>query len=330
MASRLTNLTLFAALGLCFVTGVIAFGIGTPWGHGVLIAHGVAGLALILLTRWKSIIVRRGLARRREGTSASIVLGILIVLALASGIAHSSGLLVSVGPISAMQIHVATSIASIPLLVVHVFARPVRPGRRDLTRRNLLRSAGLISAGAVAYAAGESLFSFASLPGARRRFTGSLQQGSFDPDAMPVTQWLNDSVQEIDRSSFVLKVGDRAITLDELEEWHDRLRATIDCTGGWYSEQDWAGVLLQRLLDAAGARSISVVSHTGYARLFPAGEANRLLLATRVGGVPLNDGHGGPVRLVAPGRRGFWWVKWVERVDTSDRPWWSQSPFPLT
>jgi DMSO/TMAO reductase YedYZ molybdopterin-dependent catalytic subunit len=35
------------------------------------------------------------------------------------------------------------------------------------------------------------------------------------------------------------------------------------------------------------------------------------------------------VRLVAPGRRGFWWVKWVTRVEVVDAPWWLQSPFPL-
>ena len=44
----------------------------------------------------------------------------------------------------------------------------------------------------------------------------------------------------------------------------------------------------------------------------------------------LSPGHGFPLRLVAPGRRGFWWVKWVERIETSATPWWWQSPFPLT
>ena len=47
-------------------------------------------------------------------------------------------------------------------------------------------------------------------------------------------------------------------------------------------------------------------------------------------GRPLSHGHGFPARLVAPGRRGFWWVKWVTDIEVSDRPWWWQSPFPLT
>jgi DMSO/TMAO reductase YedYZ molybdopterin-dependent catalytic subunit len=53
-------------------------------------------------------------------------------------------------------------------------------------------------------------------------------------------------------------------------------------------------------------------------------------LATRVGGAPLAARHGFPLRLVAPGRRGFWWVKWVERIELQPTPWWWQPPFPLT
>ncbi|MDT5134639.1 MAG: hypothetical protein QOE41_3950, partial [Mycobacterium sp.] len=34
-------------------------------------------------------------------------------------------------------------------------------------------------------------------------------------------------------------------------------------------------------------------------------------------------------RIVAPGRRGFWWVKWVASVEVVDEPWWWQPPFPL-
>jgi len=45
--------------------------------------------------------------------------------------------------------------------------------------------------------------------------------------------------------------------------------------------------------------------------------------------VSLDPGHGAPARLVAPGRRGFWWVKWVATVDVEDAPEWWQPPFPL-
>ena len=65
-------------------------------------------------------------------------------------------------------------------------------------------------------------------------------------------------------------------------------------------------------------------------RRFPLSDADSMLLALRVGGLELSGGHGFPARIVAPGRRGFWWVKWVERIETSVTPWWWQPPFPLT
>ena len=79
---------------------------------------------------------------------------------------------------------------------------------------------------------------------------------------------------------------------------------------------------------APGARSVVIRSVTGYHRRFALDGADRLLLATHVGGEPLSAGHGFPVRLVAPGRRGYHWVKWVEAVEISTLPAWWQPPLP--
>ena len=97
-----------------------------------------------------------------------------------------------------------------------------------------------------------------------------------------------------------------------------------------FAEQEWRGARLDRLLDGAVGESIVVRSVTGYNRRFPRSGATGLLLATHVGDAPLSAGHGAPARLVVPGRRGFWWVKWVTGIDVSDEPSWWQSPFPLT
>ena len=65
------------------------------------------------------------------------------------------------------------------------------------------------------------------------------------------------------------------------------VRATLDCTGGWHTTQDWSGVPLQHVLDLAGVRpeaaSITVRSVTGYFRRFSLDEAEPYILATRVG-----------------------------------------------
>ena len=151
---------------------------------------------------------------------------------------------------------------------------------------------------------------------------------------MPVTQWLVDKVPNVDTGAWRLRVGDRVWLRDDLERLtDDEIVATLDCTGGWFAQQRWRGVRLDRLLKASDVRigrSIEVCSVTGYTRRFPHDDARSLVLATQVGGKPLSVGHGFPARLVAPGRRGFWWVKWVESIELSTRPWWWQPPFPVT
>ena len=99
------------------------------------------------------------------------------------------------------------------------------------------------------------------------------------------------------------------------------------------NSQRWRGVRIGRLLDDAGlapaGAHVRVVSVTGYRWSFALADARDLLLATHIGDAPLTHGHGAPCRLVAPGRRGFQWVKWVERIEVVDSPWWLQPPFPL-
>jgi DMSO/TMAO reductase YedYZ molybdopterin-dependent catalytic subunit len=78
-----------------------------------------------------------------------------------------------------------------------------------------------------------------------------------------------------------------------------------------------------------GARSLLFRSVTGYSRRFPLEEAGDLLLATHVEGEVLSAGHGFPLRLVAPGHRGYGWVKWVAEVELSRDPAWREPPLPL-
>jgi DMSO/TMAO reductase YedYZ molybdopterin-dependent catalytic subunit len=82
--------------------------------------------------------------------------------------------------------------------------------------------------------------------------------------------------------------------------------------------------------ERARTRSIEVRSATGYSRRFGASDIEGIVLATHLDGVPIPPEHGAPARLVAPGRRGYWWVKWVTAVEPSSVPAWLQSPFPLT
>ncbi len=316
-----------------FATGVGAFAVGSGWNVYVSVAHGIAGFVIVALAPWKTVIARRGYRHVRPGRSVSLMLALGLVAALVFGFLHSTGLARSLGAVTAMQLHVGAALVSLPLVVWHTIARPARPHRSDLERRNLIRTAMVTAGGAAAYALLSGAEQIAGLAGSRRRFTGSYERGTGNPTEMPVTQWLNDRVPVINASEWTLKVGERRWTYDELAAFDTKVDGLIDCTGGWFATQRWEGVLLSDLLrgaDTDQARSIVVRSTTGYSRTYPWEDASKLLLATRIGGVPLTPGHGYPARIVAPGRRGFWWVKWVQEIEVSSRPWWLQPPFPLT
>ncbi|HKZ19644.1 MAG TPA: molybdopterin-dependent oxidoreductase [Acidimicrobiia bacterium] len=322
---RRTNLALAALLLAALASGFWSFSIGTDWLIDPSIIHGVTALALLVLAPWKSVVVKRGLARSRPGQVWSLVFLAVVLLAITSGLAHTAKWARTLAGMTMMQIHVGSAVVALVLGIGHYLRHPQRPRSFDLNRRGFLR---LAATGGVAWAL---WWGWERLAAAPRRFTGSHEVGSFDPSGFPVTSWINDVPPALAASTWRVEIGDRKFTLDDLEAMSDDdFEATIDCTGGWHSTQIWRGVRLDRLVGSEAWRSIEVVSATGYARRYPIRDLDRLWLAVAVGGEPLSIGHGFPARIVAPGRRGFWWVKWVVAIRPSMTPWWVQSPFPLT
>ncbi|GAA1032862.1 hypothetical protein GCM10009557_32740 [Virgisporangium ochraceum] len=333
LPARATNLALLAALAVVFATGAGAVASGTAAGRWVVIGHGAAGLLVVLLVPAKLRVVRAGLRAARRTRWLSLALAAFVVAVLLLGFGYSTGFLRTVGGLDALWLHIALALALVPVLLWHLVARFVRPRRADLSRRTALRT-GLVADGAVGLdAATAGAVEATGAPGARRRFTGSYERGSFRPAEMPNTIWLNDTAPPVDPGTWRLTVTVTGVAypLTDLSGRSVTRRALLDCTSGWYAEQDWQGVPLRDLMGRVGdARSVVVRSRTGYAVRFPVDDLDTLFVAVGVAGRPLSRGHGFPARLVAPGRRGFWWVKWVETVELSEAPWWWQSPFPLT
>lgn len=320
MRRRVDLWLLGTALAVSFASGVAGLWVSERHAGLVVWAHDAGGMAVIALAWSKLGVIRRGLRRRWPQVGGSLVAVACTAGLLGFGVAHSAGVR-NVGPLTALGWHIAFALGLAPLVVQHLTTRPVRLRRGDLTRAASLRLAAYAGAGVAAKLA------FDRTLGTGRAATGSLEQARPAP-----TVWFADSTPRIHPGAWRIEVGGRRLGLADLarlpqHEW----TCTLDCTSGWYARNRWRGVRVVDLPLALpqGTGSVEVRSATGYARRFDLASLPGLMLATHLDGVPLDPGNGAPARLVASGRRGFWWVKWVTSVQPSDRPPWWQLPFPL-
>ena len=328
---RRTNLGLAVLLVTAVISGLASQTIGLAWALDTAVIHGALALGIVLLAPWKSTVVSRGLRKKRPGRAFSLILLAMVLITLTSGLIHSYGDISRIGPLTVMQIHVGGAVVALGLAIDHYRRHPVKPRHFDIDRRAFLRTSVLSAAAAGVWLVWEGTLQALEAPGSERRFTGMHKRGSHDPAALPTTSWLDDQVPRIEANEWTADVAGIPLSLAEVEAMpQDTFPAILDCTGGWYSEQEWSGVRLDRLIDPTGNRSFVAWSQTGYARRFPMRDLESTWLVTRLGDEPLSPGHGFPARIVAPARRGFWWVKWVTRIELSPIPWWLQSPFPLT
>ncbi|WP_195210407.1 molybdopterin-dependent oxidoreductase [Actinomarinicola tropica] len=332
LGARQVNLLLEVAIVTAIATGLTSWAVGTGWSRWWTFAHAVAGLTLLVLAGSKyRRSVRPGMRRGRLSRWLSVAFGVGVLAVVVLGLLHSTGSWWGVGYWSALWTHFLLAFCLVPLLVWHVTSRPSRPRAVDLDRRLLLGGGAAVGAAAVLAGTVEVAERALGVAGADRRFTGSHEIGSFDPARMPTVSWIDDeSPDDVDPATWPLVIAGRDVAVADLVAVARPVAGRLDCTGGWWSEQSWDAVPLSELIDAAGARSIRVRSVTGYERLVPARDAASTYLAVGYGGEPLRRGHGAPVRLVAPSRRGPWWIKWVVAVELDDRPWWFQVPFPTT
>jgi DMSO/TMAO reductase YedYZ molybdopterin-dependent catalytic subunit len=330
---RLVDGAILVLVGLEVASGLVSLVAGTPDWAWLFAAHSIGGLSLVVLLGWK---LRRVLPRLRRPTAwpdsagVSVLLATVALAALATGLARVFLDLVRVSGFTVLTIHMSLGLLVVPVLLWHLRDRFRLPDRRDVEgRRTMLQFAGVVGAAAVTWRLQDVVGGVAGRRGADR-FTGSERAGG-DGNAFPVTSWVADDPAPVDPAEWRLEVtgeirGASAFDVETLSaggrgafDTDAAERAILDCTSGWYADRHWQGVRMGDLLDAVeptpAARWVRVVSVTGYRWSFPIEEARGFLLATGVGGEPLTHGHGAPLRLVAPGRRGFQWVKWIDRVE---------------
>ena len=135
------------------------------------------------------------------------------------------------------------------MFIWHLLTRPVRPRVADLDRRALLRAGVVGGAAAAVYGAQEVAARLTGLAGGERRATGSHERASHDPANMPTVIWLNDQrPEDTDEAGWPLVIAGAPTSVTSLRTRARPVVATLDCTGGWWSEQSWDAVALSELL----------------------------------------------------------------------------------
>jgi len=310
------------------LTGLVSLVTGTEGGAWLFVLHSVGGLVLAVLVGFKLRRVRPRLTHSAawdRGTPVSVLLGVLALAALTTGIYWVFAGLVWVGPFTLLTVHMMLGALVVPVMLWHFRHRFRWPRRSDVRhegRRSALQFGALLAGGTVLWRLQQAVV------GTGRRFTGSTEAGGTSND-FPVTSWVADDPDPVDTDSWQLSVGGAVESPAEyrydrlLEAGSEAETAVLDCTSGWYAEREWRGIRVGDLLDRAepGPEGswVRFRSVTGYKWSVPVAEARRCLLATHVDGDPLTHGHGAPLRLVAPGRRGFQWVKWVTSVEVTEQ-----------
>ena len=332
MSPRLTDWSLALTAVIAAATGLISLFSGRPEDWPIFALHGIGGFWLLVLLWGKLRRVWPRLSHLRRWdrrTVLGLLATIFALVTLGSGIWWAEGGDLDVAGFGLLNWHIALGFTLVAAILVHMFARAKRLRKRDLSgRRQLLQAGALLVGGAVLWPVQQFTEQALHLPGARRRFTGSHEMGSYTGNAFPTSSWVADQPRPLDAQTWQLALDGavktpRVFAFDELAAG-DELEATLDCTGGFFSTQRWQGIRVGRLLDqvdlSADARYVSFVSVTSYRWSLPLEEARAALLATHVGDEPLSYAHGAPLRLVAPGHRGMEWVKWLARVEILTAP----------
>jgi DMSO/TMAO reductase YedYZ molybdopterin-dependent catalytic subunit len=116
------------------------------------------------------------------------------------------------------------------------------------------------------------------------------------------------------------------LTLDQITSMPaTETDAPLSCVVGWTDHAVWRGVPIRDVLATADpdprAGYVVFRDNIDFSATLSMDyiETGKPLLAWQVNGEPLPREHGWPLRVVAPGKWGYKWVKWVTQVELTDR-----------
>jgi len=147
--------------------------------------------------------------------------------------------------------------------------------------------------------------------------------------------------QYIDKDKYLLKVkglveNPKSYTYHEIIDNYEKHKKLIqlDCVEGWSVKILWEGVLIEELIQEAGAKPEAKIvifrSQDGYSTSFPLDYLleNDIIMAYKMNDIVIPPERGFPFQLVADGKWGYKWIKWITEIELSDdttyRGYWEQ------
>jgi len=151
----------------------------------------------------------------------------------------------------------------------------------------------------------------------------------------PISAQLNNALagtQVINKDTYTLTVDglvNKSLTLTygDLQAYPQVSRlATLPCVEGWSFIAKWTGPALASILDDAGVKPEAKIlifytadSPSGYTSLDLSYIRDKnVIIALRLNDITMPQDRGFPFQVVAEGKLGYKWAKWVTRIEVSD------------
>jgi len=169
-------------------------------------------------------------------------------------------------------------------------------------------------------------------------------------DLSSITDFRENSIkgpQLIDIDSYVLKVTGLVTipmeyTYSNVIDEHPNYEkvVTLNCVEGWSVTILWEGVLVEDLIQDAGAlpgaNTVIFHAYDGYTTALPLDYivSQNIIMAYQMNGVVLPPERGAPFQLVAESKWGYKWIKWITEIELSDdtdfRGYWEKRGYSNT
>ncbi|ATU07893.1 oxidoreductase [Methanohalophilus portucalensis FDF-1] len=149
----------------------------------------------------------------------------------------------------------------------------------------------------------------------------------------PIEEQRNNGIegtQYIDRETYTLKINGMVnetenISYEQLTSYPAISRIVpLDCVEGWRFTALWTGVPVETLLEeaevSAGANTVIFYSKDGYSTSLSLDYLidNNIIVAYKLNNVTLPQERGFPLQLVAEGKYGYKWSKWITGIEVTD------------